>query len=334
MLITPLQSNGKRVNPNAHNLSNLAASDASFPAPSKATCKKAGVLLVSAATFLILSGCAHNVAKPNAAQKWGFWSHIPFTSAWKARHAEQNLQPKTDEHQKALTLATDEAVNEAERQEALLVMQANQATGTNTFKESEAIVAAKFLSKQNVQLHGLPDKPMNIQPLLSTNAAVRDAAYEALANEFAVQQRDLAAIRAVLTKQAQRGGEDAKQESSAAMTWWNFEEWVSKFITAHWFALLLAGYLLFAAGKKALSIYNPVLGEGLNAVEGLGIKGVKTMAEELVQGGENFKQEIEDEFKSQPELVAKIKKIFNTQHERAQSSDTQNAVQTLTIKTP
>src|SRR4051812_7887298 len=85
-----------------------------------------------AAVVALLSACAHQVAKPNGAQKWGVWSKFPWTQSHKAKMAERK----------------DDGLEESRRQLTLLCYDLL----SYSLATDPAVTAAKEVAKQNVVL--------------------------------------------------------------------------------------------------------------------------------------------------------------------------------------
>jgi hypothetical protein len=283
------------------------------------------MVVIAGVIGLVITGCAA-APKPNGPSQWGLWSYMPGTSAWKARRAEQVKQPRNEEAQRQLTTATDELISEAITADARRVP-------TNTLPNIP-LVAAKAVSRQNVLMHGTPDKPIDVRPLISTNATERDEAFEKLYAQFERQQKELTAIKQVLNKQAQMGADSQKQDSSAAVTTWRVTEAIKNFINAHWFALTIGGgvlgYLVWKAGKVAAQIYCPPVALGMNVVEGVSGKALSKGVSEMIHAGEQFKEAVDEHFTE--EQAQKIKALFREWQERRQSAGTQEMVKQLTRK--
>lgn len=271
-------------------------------------------LFTSFLAIMLLAGCA-KTSSPNQAQKWGIWSYInPFSKSHSARVAEEK-DGALDEDRKQLTKGVDD-----------LLKRGNASNSTN-----KAVRAAAAISEQNVIVHGVPVRPMRVDPLISEDAKEHDDAWRALNAQFLQQQKDLDYIKGVLERQQSEGLDGEKQKSTAGYSAWAFADGVKSFINAHWFVMIIVGVVLYFVGKSVLAVYNPVLSMGLNQVEGLGVAGLKKVAAETIQGGELFKQKLDTVLADNPAMLEKVKNLFMESHQRAQSTETQQAVKTLTI---
>jgi hypothetical protein len=91
------------------------------------------------------------------------------------------------------------------------------------------------------------------------------------------------------------------------------------------------GLVVFGVAWSALKMFalsNPPLALGLNAVQ-LGARGAKSLAGQLLKGGEQFKDRLMREVKD-PVLQAQVKDIFRSEHEKAQSPESQALIKHLT----
>lgn len=192
------------------------------------------------ALLMFLMGCG-TTPKPNQAQKWGVWSHIPGTASFSARVAEQVKQPRVDEALKANVTATVEAL---------------QAETNNTAH----IAAARTFVRQAQREAGLPDKPVDIRPLFSTNPVVRAAAQANVERDFAAQDRDMRYVRKVASSAADQGVAIVMQDSTAGVTWWKTTTGIKSFINAHWLAILLSAGTVLSISAKVLPLFFPWLG--------------------------------------------------------------------------
>ena len=263
---------------------------------------------------LVLVGCGLSRPKPNASQSWGVWSAVPGTSAYKARRAE-GKEDKIDEAKKQMTRATEELVGEAQKD----------------VRTNAALIAAGLVAKQNVQLHGLPDKPIDTSTLISTNMATRDDAWKDILKAFDRQQEELAYIRKAFEKERSKGAEVIKQDSTAGATAWEWKQSALRFFIGNWYVVILGVVLLWYAGKMAARIYCPPIAMGMNVVQGFGGEAVRRGFTQLVGAGERFKAGLDD-IVEDPDLVKRIKEHFRSSHERSQDLATQEVVKTLTKK--
>jgi len=268
------------------------------------------LLLVLALT----AGCGLSKPKPNAPQGWGLWSRVPGTTAYKARRSEAK-EDRVDEAKKQLTRATEELVVEAQKD----------------VRTNSALTAAGLVAKQNVQLHGLPDKPIDTATLISTNTAARDDAWKDILKAFDRQQEELAYIRKAFEKEREKGADVIKQDSAVDAKVWEWKQFALRFFIGNWYLILLGGVLLWYAGKTAASLYCPPLAMGMNVVQGFGGDAVRSGFLQLVGAGEKFKAGL-DKIVDAPELANKIKEHFRVSHERSQDLATQKVVKTLTQK--
>lgn len=97
--------------------------------------------------------------------------------------------------------------------------------------------------------------------------------------------------------------------------------------------LFFIGGLVWIA-IKVLSVLNPTIGIGSSIIAG-GTRAVAKFTgkalKEVVEGGEEFKKKIENEFED-PETQEKIKELFRQSQVEKQSRDVQDAVKKLTNK--
>ena len=273
------------------------------------------IVLILSMVLMMTGGCGVTASKPNSAQKWGTWAYVPGTSAYKARRAE-GKEDKVDEAKKQLTRATED-----------LVTTANGEVRTNV-----SLASAVVIAKQNTQLHGLPDKPINTSLLLVTNVVDRDKAWRDLMLDFEKQQAELAYIRKVFETEKDKGLDVTKQDSSAETTVWKFKQWALMFFLRNWYLFILGGVAVWYGGKLAAKIYCPPVAMGMNVVEGFGNKAARAGFVQIVKAGERFKDGLED-IVANPELVAKIKEHFRVSQERTQDKATQDVIKTLTKPT-
>lgn len=206
------------------------------------------------------------------------------------------------------------------------------AEGDAQHSTNAAIRVASVMSDQNVVLHGMPTRPIDVAPLVSTDALRREAALRELKQEFSAQYKDLERLHKAMDAQADRGKDAIKQDSSAAVTAWDMQDSLARFVARHWLLIAVLGFVLFYAGRAVLAVWNPVLSMGLNKVGGLGVSGLRTLTQEVIQGGENFKTSLEKHLKDNPQELERIKELFRVSHERAQSKNNQIAIRKLTQK--
>jgi len=102
--------------------------------------------------------------------------------------------------------------------------------------------------------------------------------------------------------------------------------WIGGVAVVGFIGLIVLGVAWTALKMFALS--NPPLALGLNAVQ-LGARGATSLAGQLLKGGEQFKERLSREV-SDPALLEKVKEIFRSEHEKAQSPESQVLVKHLT----
>jgi len=189
---------------------------------------------------LVLSGCATR-PKPNEPQKWGIMAYMPWTASHSARVAEQVKQPRIDE---------------AARKNVNIIVETLQAVTNRTWPQELALASAKQAQREI----GLPNKPLAMGSLLSTNPVTRAKGLKELEKDFRKEDKDLADVRQASEAAAKRGAADIKQGSWASVIWWEIETRVKNFINGHWFALLLSFTSVAFIALKVLPILFPYMG--------------------------------------------------------------------------
>ncbi len=104
--------------------------------------------------------------------------------------------------------------------------------------------------------------------------------------------------------------------------------WLGGFLVLGFIGFIVLAVLWTAL--KAFAMTNPPVQLGVQAAQ-LGAGFLKRTLSEVVAGGEKFKEKIVSEVED-PELQEKIKTLFRTEHEKAQSDDAKNLIQIMTRK--
>jgi hypothetical protein len=91
------------------------------------------------------------------------------------------------------------------------------------------------------------------------------------------------------------------------------------------------GYTILKTVLKGLALTNPPIAVGMNVAGVAGRTAAKGFAQ-LLKGGEQFKQRIEEEI-SDPAVKAAVLRAFRSEHQKAADDDVKNVVEQLT-KTP
>lgn len=152
------------------------------------------------------------------------------------------VQPKLAEASRVLTTATVDAL--------ILVPATNRV---------DAVVLATDLAKQNQLIIGLPEKSLNVKPLLSTNTMERVASRAALAAMFAEQQVTLGQVRVLESQLIEMGAKyEAEKNASIVHRCWT---WFKVTLGLGTIGAIIALCIMFPViGAVVLPILGRILG--------------------------------------------------------------------------
>lgn len=101
--------------------------------------------------------------------------------------------------------------------------------------------------------------------------------------------------------------------------------WLFGFVLLFFLGLAVAA--VFWTVLKVYAASNPPIAFGLKTVS-MGAKAASKLASEVIQGGENFQAALKDKFT--PEIQQQIGELFVSSHQKAQSTENQGVVKSLT----
>lgn len=189
------------------------------------------------------------------------------------------------------------------------------------FLERSLLITGNPSTSEAIELRKL------VQDLLSTNEVIRADGQKRLElkdKQIIGLEVRVKSLNDTLGEQEGKYQKIVDENTALAQKFYNFWKWF-KII----FFSILTLFLLWI-GLKVYSIFNPLVGIGMNAAK-VPFNIVKDGFTHVIQGGERFKKELEQKIED-PELKNQLLELFKISQEAKQSPEVQNLIKDLTKK--